>query len=93
MSATAIPLVANFSPGATIGWRAGRRIDVERFVGTANALARRMPTGGYCINLCEDRLNFALGFATALLRRAVSLLPPARARGALRDVAAMYAPA
>ena len=93
MSATPIPLVANFSPGATIGWRAGTRMDVERFVGTAHALARRMPAGGYFINLCEDRLNFTLGFATALLRRAVSLLPPARARGALRDVAAMYAPA
>jgi acyl-coenzyme A synthetase/AMP-(fatty) acid ligase len=93
MNTPPIPLVANFSLGATIGWRAGRRIDVERFVGTAHALAQRMPAGGYCINLCEDRLNFALGFATALLRRAVSLLPPARARGALRDVAAMYAPA
>jgi acyl-coenzyme A synthetase/AMP-(fatty) acid ligase len=93
MSSTAIPLVADFLPGATIGWRAGTRVDVELFVGTAHALARRMPAGGYCINLCEDRLNFTLGLAAALMRRAVNLLPPARARGALRDLEAMYAPA
>ena len=93
MSATSVPLTANFPPGATVGWRAGARVNVERFIETAHALAQRIPVGGHCLNLCEDRLNFTLGLAAALLRGAVSLLPPTRAIGALRELEALYAPA
>ena len=93
MTVDKTPLVANFAPRSTVGWRGGERVDIERFIGTARSLALRLPPGGFCFNLCDDRLNFALGLAAALLRNVVSLLPPARAPGVLRDLAAHYSPA
>lgn len=93
MSAAGPPLVANFAPRATVGWRRGERVDTERFIGTARSLALRIPPGGFCLNLCDDRLNFALGLAAALLRNVVSLLPPTRAPGVLRELGAHYSPA
>jgi acyl-coenzyme A synthetase/AMP-(fatty) acid ligase len=87
-----VPLIAHFAPGMSVGRREAGPVDVEQFLGTARALAQRLPPVAYCLNLCEDRLNFALALAAALLRRTVSLLPPTRAKGALRDLEAMYAP-
>jgi AMP-binding enzyme len=43
-------------------------------------LAPALPEGGHVINLCETRHGFMLGFAAALLRGQVSLLPPGRGR-------------
>lgn len=40
------------------------------------ALARVLPEREYLLNLCVDRYRFAVGFAAALLRRQVNLLPP-----------------
>ena len=89
---SAVPLIANFAPGAPVGWHRRAPVDVDQFVETARALAERLPPAAYCLNLCEDRLNFALGLAAALLQQTVCLLPPTRAKGALRDLEAMYAP-
>jgi acyl-coenzyme A synthetase/AMP-(fatty) acid ligase len=92
MNAAPIPLIAHFAPGMSVGRREAGPVDVEQFLGTARALAQRLPPAAYCLNLCEDRLNFALALAAALLQRTVCLLPPTRAKGALRDLEAMYAP-
>jgi hypothetical protein len=73
-----VPLIAHFAPGMSVGRREAGPVDVEQFLGTARALAQRLPPVAYCLNLCEDRLNFALALAAALLRRTVSLLPPTR---------------
>lgn len=51
------------------------------FFAQAARLARALPQGGHVINLCETRHGFMLGFAAALLRGQVSLLPPGRGRG------------
>jgi acyl-coenzyme A synthetase/AMP-(fatty) acid ligase len=42
----------------------------------ATGLATRLPDRPYMLNLCGDRYGFAVGFAAALLRGQVSLLPP-----------------
>lgn len=89
---THLPLLAGFAPDAIVGWRSGRPVDARRFVATAQALAQAMPPQAYGLNLCEDRLNFAVGFAAALLRGSVTLLPPTRARGALSDLQRLYGP-
>ena len=84
------PLLAGFSPGAPIGWRQQRAVPWEEFVGAAQAFAERLPRGGYCVNLCEDRLNFMLAYAAALLAGCTSLLPQSRAPDALRELAQSY---
>jgi acyl-CoA synthetase (AMP-forming)/AMP-acid ligase II/3-hydroxymyristoyl/3-hydroxydecanoyl-(acyl carrier protein) dehydratase len=85
------PLLQGFAPGAPMGWRDGQSVPIERFLGVAAALARRLPQGGHCINACEDRLNFLAGFAAALMTRSVTLLPPSRAPKVLRELGAGYA--
>jgi acyl-coenzyme A synthetase/AMP-(fatty) acid ligase len=84
------PLLHAFAPGAALGWRGGRPVSIERFLGMAAALARRLPQGGHCINACEDRLNFLAGFAAALMTGAVTLLPQSRAPKVLNELAASY---
>ena len=73
-----------------MGWRAGTPIAIERFLHAAYALAPRIPRGGHCVNVCEDRLNFMVGFAAALIARSVTLLPQSRAPAVLREVSARY---
>jgi AMP-binding enzyme len=85
-----IPLLGGFAPGAPIGWREGQPVPWEHFLAAAHAFARRLPQGGYCINLCDDRLNFLLAFAAALLARSTSLLPQSRAPDTLRELANSY---
>src|SRR5436190_387739 len=87
---TGFPLLAGFAPGAPIGWRAQRPVSWEQFLGAAFRFAARLPRGGHCVNLCEDRLNFILAYAGALLARCTSLLPQSRAPEALRELARSY---
>jgi 3-hydroxymyristoyl/3-hydroxydecanoyl-(acyl carrier protein) dehydratase len=84
------PLLQGFAPGAPMGRRAGEPVAIERFLGVAAALARRLPQGGHCINACEDRLNFLAGFAAALMTRSITLLPQSRAPQVLRELGRSY---
>jgi len=42
------------------------------------------------LNLCADRLNFALGFTAALIAGQASVTPPSRASGVVREVFASW---
>jgi acyl-coenzyme A synthetase/AMP-(fatty) acid ligase len=55
---------------------AGRLRSRREFIADASALAERLPASGAMLNLSLDRYRFAVGFAAALLRGHVSLLPP-----------------
>jgi len=70
------PLVRGFGTGAAFAYRKGCRLGVERFLWDVTRLAASLPDRRYLLNLCADRYHFAVGFAAALLRRQVSLLPP-----------------
>lgn len=87
---TGNPLVRDFPPGAPIGWRHGCPVSLERFLSAAHALATMLPARRFCVNLCDDRLNFMLGFSAALVARATSLLPQSRAPEHLRELAVGY---
>lgn len=89
MSST-LPLLAGFGPGSRVGWQRGEPVTAARFCAAAGELSVGLPKKRYVLNLCEDRLNFMLGFAAALIARQVSLLPPSRAAGAMRDIHAVY---
>jgi acyl-coenzyme A synthetase/AMP-(fatty) acid ligase len=70
------PLVRGFGAGTAFAYRKGCRLGVERFLWDVTRLAASLPDRRYLLNLCADRYHFAVGFAAALLRRQVSLLPP-----------------
>jgi acyl-coenzyme A synthetase/AMP-(fatty) acid ligase len=71
-----IPLVRGFRPGAVFSYREGQAVGVEAFLRDARALAALLPDRRHVLNVSTDRYRFAVGFAAALLRRQVSLLPP-----------------
>lgn len=67
-----------------------RRIDRTRFLRDVASLAARLPAHKYVLNLCTDRYRFMVGFAAALSRQQISLLPPSDAPGVLKTLAADY---
>lgn len=83
-------LLAAHRAGSIFARRAGKTLTVETFLGDVAALAERLPQSSHVINLCRDRYRFAVGFAAALCRRQVSLLPPHDAPGMLELLAADY---
>jgi acyl-CoA synthetase (AMP-forming)/AMP-acid ligase II len=89
---TLLPLLAARDPAAPLAWRAGRPVSPGRFVAAAEALAERLPPHGRPVNLCRDRLNFAIAFAAALLRGQASLMPPNALPTTLRALPPQGAP-
>ena len=87
---TSAPLVRGFAAGAAFAYRKGRRISVERFLADAARLAGALPDRNYLLNLCTDRYHFAVGFAAALLRRQVNLLPPNETPDLIERLASQY---
>ncbi len=84
------PLLHAFRPEASFAWRGGEPITVETFLNDVAALAAVLPERGYVVNLCRDRYRFAVGFAAALCRRQVNLLPPHDAANMLDQLAVDY---
>ncbi len=84
------PLLAAPRPGSLFARRADGPVTVETFLGDVAALAARLPRSGHVVNLCRDRYRFAVGFAAALCRRQVNLLPPHDAPDMLDRLAIDY---
>jgi acyl-coenzyme A synthetase/AMP-(fatty) acid ligase len=73
-----------------IAMRRGRHIGRSEFWGEVAALAAKLPTRKYILNLCTDRYRFMAGFAAALQRRQISLMPSSDAPGVLQSLLADY---
>jgi len=71
-----LPLLRDVQPDSVFAYRLGTPIPVKQFVHDALALARELPDKAYVLDVCSDRYRFCVGFAAALLRRQVTLLPP-----------------
>jgi acyl-coenzyme A synthetase/AMP-(fatty) acid ligase len=85
-----LPIVRPAGRDAVIAFRQRHPIRLARFLNDVAALAARLPTRKYVLNLCTDRYRFLVGFAAALCRRQVSLLPPNDASAVLASLAADY---
>jgi hypothetical protein len=90
--ARALPLLAARDLDAPLAWRDGRAINGKAFLTAAAALAQTLPASGRPINLCQDRLHFALGLAAALMRKQTSLMPPNTLPATLRRLPAAAGP-
>ncbi len=66
----------------------GQVVRAGAFLAAAARLAQRLPPGVAVLNLCEQRLGFALGFAAALLRGQLSLLSADRSPARLAALVA-----
>ncbi len=84
------PLVRGFGAGAAFAYRDGRCMGVEQFLCDVSRLATALPDRQYLLNLCADRYCFAVGFAAALLRRQVNLLPPNETPDLIEQLASQY---
>lgn len=73
---SALPLIAGFGPDAPFAWRNGAAISARAFLAEVARVAALLPARGQVLNLCADRYRFAVGFAAALMRGQVSMLPP-----------------
>ncbi|MEA3642915.1 MAG: AMP-binding protein [Lamprobacter sp.] len=60
------------------------------FLARAAALSQSLPANAHLINLCNDRYLFALTFAAALMRGAISLFPPNRLAATCHEIAKDY---
>jgi acyl-coenzyme A synthetase/AMP-(fatty) acid ligase len=90
-SDTDAPLaLSRHPPGAIVAVRGNTRIDVGRFRREVAALAALLPDKPYLVNLAQDRYRFMVGFAAALTRGQVTLMPSANTPGILRELAEDY---
>jgi len=68
--------IVRHEPAARFALRGEAPVSAGAFVAYAAELAAKLPERRYVINQCSDRFRFAAGFAAALLRGQVSLMPP-----------------
>src|SRR4051812_30723032 len=87
---TAYPLIREHAPGSVFAWNSGEPIRVETFLRDVAALAALLPARGHVVNLWPDRYRFTVGFAAALCRGQVNLLPPHDAPDLLAHLSTKY---
>ncbi len=71
-------------------WRRGESITASAFLHDVMELAERLPERRYLLNLCEDRYHFMVGFAAAVIKGQVNLLPPNRTPDLINELAERY---
>lgn len=87
-AALACPLLTDAdTPLARVG---GRPVSRAAWLADVRELAARLPEAPAAFNLCEDRYRFSVAFGAILLRGQMNLLPPARGRTVLGEIARGY---
>lgn len=86
-----IPLLKFHHPESVFAWQDGKTISAQRFLTDAITLAERLPARAYVLNLCNDRYRFMVGFAAAMLRGQISLLPPSHTSDLVKRLTQHYA--
>jgi acyl-coenzyme A synthetase/AMP-(fatty) acid ligase len=85
-----VPLVRDGSVDILFAMSRSRAVTLGAFLVDVEATAARLPNKRWVFNVCADRYHFAVGFAAALVRGQVSLLPPTRTPEFLARLAADY---
>ena len=74
-----LPLLGPYQPEDTVAWHKGQSISCATFLSQVAECQEQLPDKRHVLNLCVDRYLFLVGFAAALLRGQITLLPPTRA--------------
>lgn len=88
---SALPLLRNFALDATFAYQGRATITAAQFIHDARELAHRLPDSTCVLNVCADRYRFCVGFAAALIRRQITLLPPNQTDDMLQRLQSRYA--
>jgi acyl-coenzyme A synthetase/AMP-(fatty) acid ligase len=86
---TSYPLIGSAAPKAVFA-HSGGPVTIGRFLSEVADLARQLPARKYVINRCRDRYRFTVGFAAALCREQVTLLPPNETPALIEQLALDY---
>lgn len=84
------PLIGPFHPDDVVAWQQGQTRTASQFLADVTALAELLPDRPTVLNLADHRYEFLVGFAAAILRGQLTLLPQRRAPEALRRLVRDY---
>lgn len=85
-----VELIRGFRADRVIAIRKGAAITQAEYLADALASAAALPDGGFAVNICEDRYNFLVAFAAAIIRGQTSLFPGSPSAGSLESLASAY---
>jgi acyl-coenzyme A synthetase/AMP-(fatty) acid ligase len=86
----ALPLLGPYQPEDIIAWHNGKSISCATFLAHVADCLEKLPDKRHVLNLCTDRYRFLVGFAAALLREQITLLPPNRAPKVIEQIGCTY---
>ena len=84
------PLIRLYGPDDIVAWEADGPRSVAEFLADVTVLADILPDHPSVLNLLSSRYEFLVGFAAAMVRGHVTLLPQSRAPQTLRRIAGEY---
>lgn len=82
----ALRLLGPYRSDDPLAWRNGQSISCATFLNHVVQCQEKLPDKRHVINLCADRYRFLVGFAAALLRQQITLLPPNRSPGVIEHI-------
>lgn len=85
-----LPLVARSDFDQVWIYTNDDQLTVGKVLHHARTLSQQLPDRNYCFLLCEQRVNFIIGFLAALWRGQTVLLPPNRSPEALQSLVLDY---
>jgi acyl-coenzyme A synthetase/AMP-(fatty) acid ligase len=81
------PLIHLYGPDDVLAWEADGPRSVRMFLSDVGELAESLPDSSSVLNLLSTRYEFLVGFAAAMVRGQVTLLPQSRVLHTLRRIA------
>ena len=84
------PLIGPYHPDEVLAWESDGLRTARQFLSDVSRLADSLPDRPAVLNLLSSRYEFLVGFAAALLRGQLTLLPQSRAPQTLRRIAGDY---
>lgn len=88
--ARVLPLLAHADPRRILVWRKDTPIRIDAFLADVHALAARLPTASFAVNLCADRYRFLVAFCAVAIAGQTNLLPASRAPQAITETMRDY---
>jgi acyl-coenzyme A synthetase/AMP-(fatty) acid ligase len=86
----ALPLLVHAAHSAPIAYRRGAVLSVAQYLADVRHCAQCLPQSPYVLIACQDRYAFAVGFAAALLRQQICLLPSTHTEELIAKLATAY---
>ena len=80
-------LIGHYNPDDVLAWEQGLSRTAGQFLADVFSLADSLPDRPTALNLATNRYAFLVGFAAAIMREQVTLLPQSRAPQALSRIA------